>query len=291
VGVGRDAGDPRKAEVERRDAEAELLAEREDEATKAAVYVEAGAAREGELGELGDRVDRPVAVVARRADDRHGALVDQLLDPVGPDQGGLRIHRRVAQLDPEQVTGLVEGGVPGLGLDHVRALDVALGAPLLPVREHRLGDAGAASGGDHPRRLAVADRIRVKEVEGHGDDLSLEAGGTGAHIALKRVLMCEQPERLLEEGVMVAIAAVHRPGAAAALPDSVLLGGHRPQLGEDLLPGAAVVGQRPVHPETLGVRIAVEEFAHALAAPWFCACRYTTWRGERDLCRGGGSIS
>ena len=57
---------PGQAEVEQRDVVAELLAPRQDEPAEAAVDVQADAALEREVGELGDRVDRAVAVVAGR---------------------------------------------------------------------------------------------------------------------------------------------------------------------------------------------------------------------------------
>ena len=77
----------------------------------------------------------------------------------------------------------------------------------------------------------------------------------------------EQPERLVHEVVVVVVAAVHRPGALAGLPDLVLLGRHLAQLGEDLLAGAALLGQRAVDAEPLGVGIEVEEVTHRVAAP------------------------
>ena len=72
VGVGRDGGHAGQAEVEDRDVVAELLAPRQDEAAEAAVDVQADVVLEGELRELGDRVDRAVGVVAGRADEGDG---------------------------------------------------------------------------------------------------------------------------------------------------------------------------------------------------------------------------
>ena len=113
----RDAGDP---EVEQRDVVAELLAEREDEPAEAAVDVQADAALEGQRAELLDRVDRAVAVVARRAEDGDRLVVDVPADVGDVDLRGVRIDRRLAQLDAEQVARLVERGVAGLGLHEVR---------------------------------------------------------------------------------------------------------------------------------------------------------------------------
>jgi hypothetical protein len=74
--------------------------------------------------------------------------------------------------------------------------------------------------------------------------------------------MREQPEGLLEEAVVVAVAAVHRPRAAARLPDPVLLGRHLAELAEDLLAGAAPLGQLTVDAEALGIGIGIEHVAH-----------------------------
>ena len=73
--------------------------------------------RERHVRELGDGVDGAVAVVAGRADDGDGLVVDVLVDPLDVDERGLGVDRGAPQLDAEEVAGLVEGGMGGLGLD------------------------------------------------------------------------------------------------------------------------------------------------------------------------------
>jgi hypothetical protein len=113
---------------------------------------------------------------------------------------------------------------------------------VLAVGEHGVQDAARATGGDEPCGLGLRHRLGVEQVEGHGDDLALEAGGARAHVPLEDVHVGEEPERLVHEVVVVVVAAVHRPGALAGLPEGVLLLGHVVQLGEDLLARPAVLG-------------------------------------------------
>ena len=140
---------------------------------------------------------------------------------------GHRVDRRVAHLDAEEVAALVERRVRGLGLDDVRLRDAARLRRVLAVGEHRVQDAAGAAGGDEADRLGVGDRVGVEEVERHGDDLALELRLARAHVALQRVHVGEQPERLVHEVVVLVVAAVHRAGALAGLPERVLLLGHR----------------------------------------------------------------
>ena len=116
------------------------------------------------------------------------------------------------------------------------------------------------------RARAPCDRSRPACIRSrrHRDDLALEARRARAHVALQGVLVREQAEGLVQERVVVAVAAVHGPGALAVLPDRVLLGGHLAQLAEDLLAGAAAVGELAVDAVALGVGIEVEEVAHGL---------------------------
>ena len=74
--VGGDARDPWDAEVEGGHGIPELFPERQDEAAQAPVDVQADPTIEGERTELGDRVDGAVGVVAGRADDDRGVVVD-----------------------------------------------------------------------------------------------------------------------------------------------------------------------------------------------------------------------
>ena len=172
--------------------------------------------------------------------------------PVGVDDGRDRVDRHGAQLHPEQPAGLVEGRVPGLRLDDVDAGQPP-GRRVLAVGQHRVQDAAAAARRDQAARRGVGDGLGVEQVERHREDLALELRGAGTHVALEDVHVREQAERLGEEAVVLVVTGVHRPGALAGLPEGVLLGGHRPQLGEHLLPGRALLGQGAVHGEPVRV--------------------------------------
>ncbi len=194
VGVGRDRGHAGQAVVEDGYVVAELLAEGQDEAAQAAVDVEADPLLEGQFAERGDGVDRAVAVVAGRADDGHRLVVDVVGHPVHVDQGGQRVHRGVAELDAEEVAGLVEGRVGRLGLDDVRAGDGALLAGVLAVGQHGVGDAARPPGGDQAGREASLDGLAVEEVEGHGDDLGLELGRLGHMSRWRELTWAKRPK-------------------------------------------------------------------------------------------------
>ena len=84
-----------------------------------AVDVEPDPALEGEVGEVADRVDGAVAVVAGGPDQGDRLVVHVVAHPVHVDLGRHRVDRRPPQLDPEEMAGLVEGGMGRLGLDHV----------------------------------------------------------------------------------------------------------------------------------------------------------------------------
>ncbi len=263
VRVRRDARDAGHPEVERLDVVAELLAEREDEPAQTGVDVEADSSFERELPELGDRVDGAVAVVRRRAHDRDGVLVDELRHRLHVRLRRLGYDGRDAHLDAEQVARLVEGGMTGLGLHEVGPGDVAVLPRVVPVGEHRVQDAPRPTGRDQAGRRTVGDRVGVHQVERHGDHLALELRGARAHVPLQDVDVGEEAERLVEEPVVLVVAGVHRPGALPGLPEGVLLGRHRPHLGEHVLARAAVLGQRPVHGEPVCVR----EVGHPPAPP------------------------
>src|SRR5690606_25936977 len=64
-----------------------------------------------------------------------------------------------------------------------------------------------------------------------------------------------QREHLVQEVVVVVVAAVHRPGDLAALPRTVLLRGHLGELAADLGPVEALGGQPVEHAVALGVGV------------------------------------
>ena len=118
-------------------------------------------------------------------------------------------------------------------------------------------DAARPAGGDQPRGSSSAQvrhGVGVHQVERHRDDLALEAGHRRAQVALQGVDVGEPPERLGQVGVVLVVAAVHRPRDLAALPGAVLLGGHRLELGEHLGARSPLLGQRAVDGEPVGVR-------------------------------------
>ena len=138
---------------------------------------------------------------------------------------------------PEQVAGLVEGRVGGLGLDQVagastpRSRARARGRPA-----RRAGWISVPPERDHAGGLAGSGWIvaGVEQVQDHGDDLALEAGGARAHVALQGVLVGEEPERLVEEGVVLVLARSRWcPSSVPSSQTRVLLGRHLPQLAED----------------------------------------------------------
>ena len=141
---------PGTREVEVRDVVAELLAEREEEAAEAAVDVQPDAVLERELAERRDRVDRAVAVVAGRADDRDrvasmwSATQSRSTWVVGGSTGAMRIST------PSRWPALLKRGVRGLGLDQVRATRPP--GVVLAVREDGVGDRAGAAGRHEARR-------------------------------------------------------------------------------------------------------------------------------------------
>ena len=210
--VGGDGGDPGEAKVERRDVVAEHLAEREDEPAEATIDVQTDALRQGQIGELIDRVDRAVPVVGGRADQRHRGVVDECGHRRNVDLRGDGIDRRMAHLDAEQMARLVEGRVGGLGFHDVGHA-VALGVGALAVREHGVGDAGGATARDQANRHVpgLASHVGVHQVEPHRDDLAFESRGAGCDVALQRVDVAEHREGLAHECVVVLVSAVERP--------------------------------------------------------------------------------
>ena len=258
VGVRAHRGDARQAVVEHLERVAQLLAEGQDEPAQAAVDVQADAALDRQLGHLADRVDRAVAVVAGRADDRHGVLVDLGAHRSHVGLGAHRVDRHVPLLEAEQLGRLAERRVGGLGLH-----DVGVGDPPRPaglaVGEDRVGDRRGAARGDDAHRRAVGDRVGMEQVERHGDDLALEAGGRRADVALQRVDVGEERERLVEKLVVVVVAAIHRARHLAVLPGGVLLGGQGAQLVDDLTRVPALLRKGAVDGETIGVGVGAHE--------------------------------
>ena len=198
--------------VERLYLEAELPAEGKDEAAEAAVDVEADAALEGDVGEVADGVDGAVAVVAGRAHQRHRLVVDVIAHPVDVDLRRGLVDRRPAQLHAEEVAGLVERRVGGLGLDQVRARHSAGLRPVLPVRQDGVHDAPRPARGDQPAGVVTGGRgvLAAVQAQGHRDDLGLELGRARAHVPLEHVHVGEQAEGLVHEAVVLVVAAVHR---------------------------------------------------------------------------------
>ena len=72
----------------------------------------------GNLGHLGDRVDRAMREGRRRADDDDGVGGDRLSDRVHI-RAKVFIDGNVDGLDVEILAGLVEGGVGGHRHDHL----------------------------------------------------------------------------------------------------------------------------------------------------------------------------
>jgi len=78
-----------------------------------------------------------------------------------------------------------------------------------------------------------AGRTGVHQVKGHRHDLALEASRTRTHVPLQSVHVREEGEGFVEDGVVLRVAAVHRSGALASLPEGFLLAGRLPQLAQD----------------------------------------------------------
>ena len=261
VGVGRNGGHAGHPVVEDVDVVTELLAEGQDEPAQAPVDVQPHALLEGDLGQIGDGVDRAVAVVAGRADERHRLVVRVLAHPVDVHLGGEGIDRRPPQLDPEEVARLVEGRVCRLGLDHVGTGHPPGLGGVLAVGQDGVQDAAGAPGGDQATGVVagLGGGVPVVQAQRHGDDLGLELGGARAHVALQDVDVGEQAEGLGHEPVVVVVAAVHRARALARLPEGVLLGRHGAQLRQHLLPAHALVGQLAVDGEAVGVGVVAHD--------------------------------
>ena len=109
--------------------------------------MEPDAALEGEVGQVADRVDGAVAVVARRPDEGDRLIVNVVAHPVHVHLRRDRVDRCPPQLDTEEVAGLVEGGVGRLGLDHVRPRHATRLGGVLAVGEDRVQNAARPARG------------------------------------------------------------------------------------------------------------------------------------------------
>ena len=262
VRVGRDRRDAGHREVEGWDVVAELTTEGEDETAETTVDVQSDAVLECDRPQVADRVDRAVTVIRRRPDQRHGIGVDVATHPIEVDRRGHRIDRRDTHLHAEEVAGLGEGGMGGLGLDHVgtggsRRVGFAVG-------EHGVGDRPRSARRDHAGRVGAGHGVGVQHIEGHGDDLGLELRRTRTHIALERVHVREVAERLVEEVVVVVVTAVHGARALAVFPDPILALGDVVHHREDLFSGGALVRHRTV--DRIG--IGVGKVGHGVSCAW-----------------------
>jgi hypothetical protein len=112
-------------------------------------------------------------------------------------------------------------------------------------------------------RLTIDDRAGVQHVEGHRDDLALEFRRAREHVALEDVRVREHPQRLVHEGVVVVVAAVHGAGAAPGLPVLILFARHLAQFVEDRAPVSSL-GRQAAHD---GVPLGVRVVAHRWCPP------------------------
>ena len=257
MGVGRQRGDSGNPEVERRNWVTQLLAERQDETAEATVYVQANSVSKSHLAKLGDGVDGAVAVVRCRAHDGNRLIVDECFERSDIDLSRDRIDWRIANLDAQQVTRLIERRVSGFGLDEVGIGDATHGTSLIAIRKHRVQDAAATAAGDHARRLAIGTcRRSVEQVETHRDDLTFKACGAWAHIALQRVHMAVHAERLRHEGVVIGVAAVERTAGLTGVPERIFGGSHLTQFVENALAVSTLFGENTQHGIAIGIGVA-----------------------------------
>ena len=122
-------------------------------------------------GDLFDRVDQPVGVVARGPDQRDRLVVDQFGHR--GDVRGVRLgQRRVPDLDVHPVGALVQSHMGGDRHDHVGLGDAAFPRGLA-VGVERGDQALGTAAGDH----ATCVRVAMQQIEHHRDDLALELRG------------------------------------------------------------------------------------------------------------------
>ena len=200
-----------------------------------------------------DGVDGAIAVVAGRPDQGDGRSVHRSGHPVRVHPGGHRIDGSDPQFDAEQVACLVERRVGGFWLDDVGAHDVPGRHGVIAIGQQRVADAPCSARRHQADRLGPGHGLGVQEVERHGDDLRLEPGCARAHVPLQHVDMREERERLVQEVVVIVVAAVHGSRTPARLPRRILLSCHRPQHGKYLVARHPVVGERPVYGHAIGI--------------------------------------
>ncbi len=145
--------------------------------------------------------------------------------------------------------------------DDLRGGDALLRTAPFAVGEHGVVDALRPAGGDDARRLVhaidLAHLFSVQHLADHGQHFGLELRAARAQVALQQVDEREQPEDLIQKGVMLQAAVIHGAGALAAQPSLVLLGGHVGQLFQDLFFVPPLLGQPLVDLEELVVRVHV----------------------------------
>ena len=261
--VGREGRDTGHAEIPGRHVVAELLSPRQQEATEAAIDVQADAALLGQGADAIDGVDKAVGVVPRAADETDRVVVDQgghgidVDDEVGGERG-------VTHLDAEPVGTLAQRHVSGHGEHDVGHAHTTSLARLLPIGVERMDEAVAATRGDDADRLGI-----VEEIGRHGDDLAFELRGRGIHVALQDVGMSEVLEDLREEVIVPVITAVETPRDAPRITHGVLGLGHARDVGEDAVAVQALLGDGPLrgHEAPIGEEV-VEHPLEAVVGPF-----------------------
>ena len=213
-----------------------------------------------------DRVDGAVAVVAGGADERPRSS-SSMWSATRSTSTSVRLRIDRGDREPRCRRGgsaLSNAGWAGLGLHDVGPVDAAL-LPA-PARGRRAWRAGCC----RCRRWSRAQRARCRSTASAWRRSSVMAMispsnfvGARAHVALQRVDVGEQAERLVHErrsgrGRRSTSCRSTRPSSQNA-SSSV---GHRVELGEDLLPRTTVLGQLPVD----GEPVLVGESAHGAAS-------------------------
>ena len=132
---------------------------------------------------------------------------------------------------PKRCPALAKAGCAVSGLIMFGRADVGIA---FAVGEHGVGDRSRAARGDEAGRIRARQCVGTEQVQGHGDDLGLELRGARTHVALECVHVGEVREGLVEEVVVIVVAAVHRPRALTVLPHDVLARRHVVHHREDV---------------------------------------------------------